>query len=370
VRAIVAGGGTGGHIYPALAIAKGLIRRGAEAVLYAGTREGLEAKLVPAEGLPFVTVTARKLSRGSLGQLIGASVGLVVGLGQAFRILRAFRPQVVIGTGGYVCAPMVLAASLNGIPTMLHEQNAFPGLANRLLASFASVVCTTFEESAARFPPGTRICNTGLPIRPEILGVRREDALSKLGLDPHKKTILAVGGSLGARRINEAMIEVLRFCRDNPEVQVIHATGEADYASFLERLRARGIDPDKNGNITIVPFLHAMPEALAAADLVIGRAGAAFLAELTARGVAAVLVPYPYAAENHQEYNARALLRAGACEVIRDRELTGSVLVESVRRLLAEDQRREELARRARALGRPEALDRLLDIAWSLGSAQ
>ncbi|MGB9919201.1 MAG: undecaprenyldiphospho-muramoylpentapeptide beta-N-acetylglucosaminyltransferase [Moorellales bacterium] len=363
---VLTGGGTGGHIYPALALAAELRSRGVQDLLYVGTAEGLEARLVPAAGIPLVTVKARKYSRQHPAQALGAAAGLAFGLGQAFRLLRCFRPQVVVGTGGYVCAPVVLAASLSGFPTVLHEQNAFPGLANRFLASFVSAVCTTFAESETRFPPGTRVCHTGLPIRPEVLTVTREEAMAKLGLDPNKKTVLAVGGSLGARRINEAMLALHRYWQGSTEVQIVHVTGEADFRAFQGRLRAAGIDPGRSGNITIVSYLHQMPQALAAADVVVARAGATFLAELTARGVAAVLIPYPYAAENHQEYNARALLRAGGCELILDRDLTPAALLEKVRHLLVDDRRREEMAARARALGRPRAAEKIADLLWEL----
>ncbi|MBC7336040.1 MAG: UDP-N-acetylglucosamine--N-acetylmuramyl-(pentapeptide) pyrophosphoryl-undecaprenol N-acetylglucosamine transferase, partial [Clostridia bacterium] len=278
------------------------------------------------------------------------------------RILHRFRPQVVIGTGGYVCAPVILAASLAGIPTLLHEQNALPGLTNRLLASFTSGVCLTFPEAAVRFPPGTRTHLTGLPVREEIWRWTREEAAARLGLDARKKTILAVGGSLGARRLNEAMLAVHRRWQGNAAVQILHVTGEGDYARFREMVQAAGIDPVKSGNITIVPYLHEMPLALALADLVVGRAGATFLAELTAKGLAAILIPYPYAAENHQEHNARSLFRAGACELILDRELTPERLQQRVDALLADDRRRGELAERARSLGRRDALERLLAV--------
>jgi len=362
LRVLLAGGGTGGHIYPALAIARAIQERGLGEVLYVGTREGLEARLVPPAGIPFASITAKKLSRGEKGQLVVAAAALAVGLGQAWRLLGRFRPQVVVGTGGYVCAPVVLAASLRGLPPLLHEQNAFPGLANRLLASYASAVCTTFSEAAARLPQGTRVYHTGLPVREEVLTATREEAAARLGLDPQKKIILAVGGSLGARRINEAMLAVHRRYRGEEGVHLLHVTGEAGYADYRERLRAAGIEPAKNGNITIVPYLHELPQALAVADLVIARAGATFLAELTARGVAAILVPYPYAAENHQEYNARALWQAGACELILDRDLTAPRLLAAVEALLGDEDRRQEMARRAKALGRPDALEKVLAV--------
>jgi len=326
----------------------------------------MEARLVPAAGLPFAVVTARKFSRGRKRDLLTAAGGVAAGFGQAFRLLRRFRPQVVVGTGGYVCAPVVLAASLSGIPTVLHEQNAVPGLTNRLLASFVSVVCTTFDESARRFPPGTRTCHTGLPVRREVLQLTREEAVTRLGLDPLKKTVLAVGGSLGARRLNEAMLAVHRYWQGSREVQILHVTGEADHAVFLRRLKEAGIYPAKSGNITVVSYLHHLPQALAASDLVVARAGASFLAEVTARGVAAVLVPYPFAAENHQEYNARALLRAGACEMILERDLTPQGLLEKVRALVMDDRKREDMAARSRALGRPEAGQRILEVLWEV----
>jgi UDP-N-acetylglucosamine--N-acetylmuramyl-(pentapeptide) pyrophosphoryl-undecaprenol N-acetylglucosamine transferase len=326
----------------------------------------MEARLVPAAGLPFAVVTARKFSRGRKRDLLTAAGGVAAGFGQAFRLLRRFRPQVVVGTGGYVCAPVVLAASLSGIPTVLHEQNAVPGLTNRLLASFVSVVCTTFDESARRFPPGTQTCHTGLPVRREVWQLTREEAVTRLGLDPLKKTVLAVGGSLGARRLNEAMLAVHRYWQGSREVQILHVTGEADHADFLRRLKEAGIYPAKSGNITVVSYLHHLPQALAASDLVVARAGASFLAEVTARGVAAVLVPYPFAAENHQEYNARALLRAGACEMILERDLTPQGLLEKVRALVMDDRKREDMAARSRALGRPEAGQRILEVLWEV----
>lgn len=361
MRAVVTGGGTGGHIYPALAVARGLSAAGYR-VTYIGTAEGMEAGLVREAGLPFKSVEARKLARGKRGQLLPAIAALGRGIGQAGRLLKRLRPQVVVGTGGYVCAPVVLAASMAGLPTVIHEQNSMPGITNKLLSSYASAVCVTFPEAVRHFPPDSAIFDTGLPLREEVLTWTREDAAFRLGLSANKLTILAVGGSLGARRINEAMLAVHQRWREDPQVQIIHVTGESGYDMVLGELRERGIDPGKIGDITIIPYLHEMPAALALADVVIGRAGAAFISELTAKGLAAILIPYPYAAENHQEYNARSLLQAGACEMILDAQLTPAGLVQAVESLIRDQGRRRAMAAAALSLGRPDALERFLEV--------
>lgn len=361
MRFIVSGGGTGGHIYPALAIARGLLDKysGAE-VLYVGGAGGLESELASRAGLPFQAVPAagfkRRLSARNLLVVGRAAHGVL----RAGRILARFKPDAVVGTGGYVCGPMVLAAALAGVPTLIHEQNALPGVTNRLLARLVSRVAVTFADSIRYFPRPDRVILTGLPVRPEIMGRQKDESRRALGVPAEARLVLSFGGSQGARTINAAMVDVLRFFSDRPDVHFIHVTGPGQYEAFLRSLGEAGLSSAQNGNITIKPYLHEMPTALAAADLAVCRAGAATLAELTVVGLPAILIPYPHATGNHQEFNARALEKKGAALVIRDAELSGGLLSRQLVRLLDDERRLSAMARASRELGRPGALDDIL----------
>ncbi len=363
MRVIITGGGTGGHVYPALAIARGLqqARPGVE-LLYIGSARGLEADVVPRAGLPLVTISVQGLARRRWWKNIAAAVRVARGLGVAWLHVRRFRPHLVIGTGGYVSGPVCLAAALQGVPVVLHEQNAFPGVTNRLLARVARAVCLTFAEAASRFPRRARLVTTGLPVRPEILMAEREASRRRLGLGADDLLIVAVGGSQGAKSINQAMLPLLKEMAGRPGVHIMQITGRNDYENYLKLLRATGIELGKYGNITIRPYIYDMEHTLAAADLVIGRAGASFLAEILARGLPSILIPYPFAAANHQEYNARALARQGAAVLILDRELKGGRLCQVVKGLLADGSRRQAMAAAAAALGRPDALEAIIKV--------
>ncbi len=361
MRAIITGGGTGGHIYPALAIAKGLENRFPNIqILYIGTTGGLEADIVPKADFPFKAITVsgfeRKLSPANLKVIWQA----MQGYRQAKALINKFHPDVVIGTGGYVCGPVVLAAARSGIPTLIHEQNALPGITNRILSRFVNRVAVTFEDSIPYFPRRARVTLTGLPVRPEIMQAERVHSLTSLNLMEDTTTLLVFGGSRGARRINRAMVEVTREFGNRPGIQILHATGQVGYQEFLIGLKEQGICLDKYVNITIVPYLYNMHEALAVADLVVGRAGAATLAELTVLGLPSILIPYPYAAENHQEHNARALADRGAAVLIRDSELTGLTLVKQIEQILQDKSRLKNMAQASQKLGRAEALNDII----------
>lgn len=363
MRVIITGGGTGGHVYPALAIAWGLKELRPEVdVLYIGTAKGLEADVIPRAGLPFKTISAVGLERRRIWKNIPAIAKVARGLGEAWQHIRRFQPDLVVGTGGYVSGPVCLAAILQGRGVVIHEQNAFPGFTNRLLAKMARVVCLTFPEAAAKFPRGARLVTTGLPVRPEILKADRGTCRHQMGLKSGQLLLVVVGGSQGARSINQAMLPVLKELAGRQDVAVLHVTGRRDYEGFLRQVREWGIDLGKCGNITIEPYVYNMEQALAAADLVIGRAGASFLAEILARGVPAILIPYPHAAANHQEYNARAVARKGAAVLILDRELKGGRLRDVVHKLLGDRDSLQKMAAAARDLGRPDALEALLEV--------
>lgn len=363
MRVIVTGGGTGGHVYPAVAIARGLQQAKQEVqILYIGTDRGLEADVVPRAGFPLVTIAVQGLERRKIWRNVPALAKISRGLREAWVQVRRFRPGVVVGTGGYVSGPVCLAAALQGIPVVLHEQNAFPGLTNRLLAILARKVCLTFPEAARHFPRRARLVTTGLPVRPEILCTDRQAGRKKLGLQEDQLLVVVVGGSQGAKSINQAMLAIYKKLAGRPDVKFLHVTGRRDYEGYLEQVRSLGIDLAICGNITIKPYVYDMEFVLAAADLVIGRAGASFLAEILVRGLPSILVPYPHAAANHQEYNARAVASKGAAILILDRELKSGHLYQAVHQLLNDRKQLQVMAVAAARLGRPDALEAIMRV--------
>ena len=367
MRVLLTGGGTGGHIYPALAIARGIKQQFPETeILFVGTSKGLEADLVPREGFPFRTVTVEGLTRKVSLQALITLFKTCKGCVDSYRILKDFRPSVVIGTGGYVCGPVVMIASILRIATLIHEQNAYPGLTNKLLARLVNKVAVNFPQSKKYFSPRAQISVTGLPVRPEVQAATREQAISALGLDKDKFTVLVVGGSRGARSINKAMVRVITQAAKRSDVQIVHMTGQLGYEETLADIKAAGIELVNAANITVKPYLYNMHEALAAADLVICRAGATTLAEISVRGLPAILVPYPYASDNHQEFNARAIADNGAAVMILDRNLTGEELWAQITSLFGDRPALAAMAACSRKLGKPGALDHLIRLVREL----
>jgi UDP-N-acetylglucosamine--N-acetylmuramyl-(pentapeptide) pyrophosphoryl-undecaprenol N-acetylglucosamine transferase len=356
MRIIISGGGTGGHIYPAITIARAIAGLTECEILFVGTKTGLEADIVPKEGFAFATVDAggleRRLTLANFRALFRAASGLV----QSLSLIRRFRPELVIGTGGYVCGPVLLTASLLGVPTIIQEQNVIPGVTNRILARFVRKIAVGYQEAGQFFSAGRdKVVVTGNPVRSDVLTATRERGLAAFGLAADRLTLLVAGGSRGARTINKAMVEVHRRFAGRSDLQILHVTGQSEYNNIVGLIREAGIDFEKTGNISVVPYLYNMPEALAVADLAIFRAGAIGLAELTARGLPSVLVPYPFAAENHQEHNARVLENHGAAVVIRDAELSGERLADTVESLISNKAALTAMARASKDLGRPEA---------------
>lgn len=354
---IVSGGGTGGHIYPALTIMRTIEEKYPDTnFLYVGTNKGLEADIIPKENIPFATVDIQGFKR-SLSPANFVRAGLAaIGVAKAMNVVRKFKPDAVIGTGGYVCGPVLMAASMLGIPTLIQEQNVVPGITNKILAKFVTKIAAGTPEAAKHFPAGKVIC-TGNPIRKEVMTAVREEGAKAFGFDPAKKTVLISGGSRGARSINNAMIDVLAAAAQQTEVQYLHVTGKLDYEDIIGRLAKKGVNLAETPNIKVEPYLYNMPAAMAMADLVVYRAGATGLAELTARGIPAILIPYPYAAENHQEHNARALEAAGAAKVILNRDLKSENLQSTLQELLADDEKLVAMSAASKALGKPQAAE-------------
>lgn len=370
MRVIVSGGGTGGHIYPAITLIRAIQKlREDAAFLYVGTKIGLEADIIPKEGLPFETVDIRGFERRLSLRNVATLTKSAASVWHARGIVRRFGPDVAIGTGGYVCGPVLLAASLMGVPTMIQEQNVIPGITNKILSKFATKVAMGYAEAKAHFPAAKAVF-TGNPIRSEVVTADRAPAVARFGLDPAKCTVLVSGGSRGARTINRAMVGVHKHFAGSRAVQILHVTGKAEYDGVTAKLRAAGIDADGSGNSKVVPYLYDMPSALAAADLAIFRAGAMGLAEITAKGIPALLVPYPYAAENHQEHNARAMARRGAARVVLDRELTAEKCVAFIEELAASEDKRRAMGEASRAMGRPEAAAEIAAMAIALAEGK
>ncbi|SFG27890.1 UDP-N-acetylglucosamine-N-acetylmuramylpentapeptide N-acetylglucosamine transferase [Desulfotomaculum arcticum] len=362
MRFVVAGGGTGGHIYPALAIARGLQQRYPNCeIMYIGTGRGLEADIVPKAGYEFHAVRAVGIKRSLTPQNLKVPLEALAGYRESHKLIRGFAPRAVIGTGGYVCGPVLLSASRLKKPTFIHEQNALPGITNRILSRVADRVAVTFEDSLRYFPGRSRPYLTGLPVRPEILSADREKAREKFGVGAGEIMVLSFGGSQGARSINRAVAEAIGPLSALPGIKLLHVTGSGQHQDFFEMLKSGACQGDLPDNINMVPYMYEMPEALAAADLIISRAGAATLAEITARGLPSVLIPFPYATGNHQEYNARALVSRGAAEMVRDAEFNGTTLVNKLKQLLENRHELAKMAEASRGLGKPRALDDILD---------
>ena len=349
-RVVLSGGGTGGHLYPLLAVADVWSREADGNVLFVGTKVGIEGEVVPQRGYRLAVVSARGLCGGVWGK-IKALAALGVGIVQSWRTLRAFRPKVVVGAGGYVCAPVLMAAKLLGIPTLLMEQNARAGKTVRLLARFASRVCTCWPEAASTGLPAEKVVLTGNPIRCEVVEADRDQGRKKLGIAGSRPCVLITGGSQGAASLDKAVVCALNTWKEQ-DWTVIHITGP----KHLEQIQSQALPLVRGGKLDYraVGYLDDMASAYAASDLVVCRAGATTLCEVMAVGRPAIVIPYPHAAENHQEANAASLVHAGGAVRLADSEVVER-LEKCVLELLSDEPRRLAMAEASRQLGRPEA---------------
>lgn len=371
MNVMLSGGGTGGHIYPALAVAEAIRQKYPDSrLVYVGNVDGMEHELAKEAGYEFIPVSVAGFKgRGPL-QMLQMLYKNWRGLAEAKALLRQFHPDLVIGTGGYACGPLLLEATRLHIPTLLHEQNAIMGKTNKILSRHVNKICLTFPIANLPDAVSAKCELTGLPVRRAILETDTAAARQHLGLAVDKPVLVVTGGSQGARHINQAMAELW------PEllaagVQIVHITGEKlfDETAQLARRNGLPVDPKtqqaKDGFL-LLPYLHHMEYALAAADLVISRAGASFLAEVMALGRAAILVPYPYAAGNHQVYNAQALVEAGAALLIEDAALSAQSLRQALQKALFDINLREKMAANSAALGKREAATAIIGVATAV----
>ena len=363
-KIIFAAGGTGGHINPALAVAGEVRRQYPDAkILFIGTAEKMEARLVPAAGYDFKTIQIsgfnRVLNLNGIKQNIKTLSHLLKSSSQAKKIIKEFEPDVVIGFGGYVSGPVVRAAAKLGIPTAIHEQNAFPGVTNKTLAKMVDAVMLTAEQAAQYMQPKNPVIVTGLPVRGELLEADRDISRAELGLD-EKPLILSMGGSLGAKAINEAMLEVISNRWQANNCTFMHATGK-DCKDFPERLAEKGVNLNAK-NVIVRDYINDMHRCLAAADLVICRAGASSLSEFQALGKPSILIPYPFATENHQFHNAKALADKGAAIVIEEKDLTSAKLMQQIDTLLESPGKLDNMGRAAKSMAVTDAQVRIVEV--------
>jgi len=345
MRVIMAGGGTGGHLFPGLAVARALkVQNAMTEILFVGTAHGIEASVLPREGFPLETLAVKGIKGRGLYGLTEALWRVPASLWRSRAIIGDFKPDCIVGLGGYASGPLLLAGRMKSIPCAIMEQNVRPGLTNRILGKIANRIFITHQQSGAFFPRA-RVLPTGNPVRwRELPAVARSE----------KFTLLVFGGSAGAHKINVAIIEALEKLRDlAPDWRIEHQTGERDLSW------AKEVYATLPFNVKVVSFIEKMHEAYARADLILCRSGATTIAELTAYGKPALLVPYPYAAGDHQRWNAEALQQHGAAEMILDRDLSGERLSRALRALYQDRAKLKAMGEAARRLGQPDAAERI-----------
>lgn len=357
MKVLLSGGGTGGHIYPALA----LMRRLKEIdptteFLYVGTERGLESRIVPKAGVPFKSVKVEGFKRSLSLENLKTIQLFLQGIFKAKKIVKEFNPDVVIGTGGYVCGPVVYAAAKLGIPTIIHEQNSIAGVTNKFLARYVTKIATCFEEAKKEFDKyASKVVYTGNPRAQEVAGILPSDALVEYRLKPGVPTVLIFGGSRGAQAINKAFIEALpEFAKR--EYQVLFATGEVHYKALSE------VIGQTSENVSVVPYIHNMPEIFANVSVVVSRSGATTLAELTALGLPSILIPSPMVTNDHQTSNAKSLVKHDAAKMIAETELTTPYLLQTIDEMMDYPEKRKEMASQAKKIGVPDAADRLIEV--------
>ncbi len=361
MRVLIAGGGTGGHLYPGIAIAEEITRRPGGTVLFVGTARGLETKLVPAAGFALELLKVSGLNRVGLVKQLKGLLRLPSAFLASRGVLKRFRPDLVIGVGGYASGPLVLTAALLGYPTAIQEQNSYPGFTNRVLGRFVRRVFVAFDDARGFFARRKTIL-AGNPVRRRFLEATATSAVQAATTQPTlPMTVLVVGGSQGARAVNDLVIGAAALLRDRDllpkTLKIVHQTGATDEA----RVRLRYAELTLTDLVQVRPFIDDMPTALSNAALVVGRAGALTMAELAMVGCPAILIPLPTAADDHQTRNAAEFARAGAAIVADQRSMTGESLARQISDLCADPTRRAQMSRAIRELGRPDAAREIVD---------
>lgn len=364
-------GGTAGHINPALGVAQRLKELMPDCdILFVGAQGHMETELVPREGFPIKTVTITNISRSlsveGLKHNAKTVKNVLTATSQSKKIIREFMPDVVIGTGGYVCYPVLKAAHSMKIPTVVHESNAVPGLTTKMLAGTTDRILVGFEESRQYYKHRERVFVTGTPVRQEFCAADKAAAKEKLGLDPNKPLVVSVWGSLGAAFMNKTMVGFIGKALGNPFFGLIHSAGKGGYKKMLAEMEQAGISNAKERGMDVREYIYDMPLVMAAADLVVCRSGASTLSELAALGRPAILVPSPNVTNNHQDKNARVLEKAGAAVIIPESEITEDKLLGSVSLLLSRPDTLTAMSEQMKKLGMGNATSIIADIILDL----
>ncbi len=362
MRVLFAGGGTAGHINPAIAVANYIKEKEPQSeFLFVGTENGMEKTLVPKMGFEIKFIKIHGFKRSISLQNVKVASELITGTLNAVKIIKEFKPDAVMGTGGYVAGPVLLAAAMLKIPTVVHESNAYPGVTVRMLSKAVDVVALGMEDAAKFLSPKAQIEVTGNPVRPSILACDKATARTKLGLDS-RKVVLIFGGSLGAEKINNVAVDWISQIADSRKYQILMSTGKNNqFEGVMKRFRQNNIDVEKYPEITVQEYIYDMDLALNAADLIIARSGGS-VSEMTALGKAAILVPSPYVAGNHQEHNARAVEKSGGAVVISQSELSLETLTKATEAILGNADVLERMSRGSKSIGITDATDKIYKI--------
>ncbi|MFC1767211.1 undecaprenyldiphospho-muramoylpentapeptide beta-N-acetylglucosaminyltransferase [Candidatus Margulisiibacteriota bacterium] len=361
MKVVIAGGGTGGHIYPGIAIAKALQTVNIKTqILFIGSEEGIEKNILPKERLSLVTIKSRGMLRKLSYKAVSAPFVLVAGFIQSLKVLKTFKPDAVVVTGGYVSLPVALAAFVRRIPILLHEENLKPGLSTRIIKWIARVVTTSFEGTKKYLKFKKRVYCFGNPVREAVIKTLRGVAIQNLGYKQNDRIVLIMGGSQGARSINQTIIDALPLF-EGMNIQILHVSGERDH----EWIRGQNLG-SRHLFYRLVPYMHNLADGLAAADLVVSRAGATAISEIAVRGIPSILIPFPFSSGRHQDLNAKLMADAGASHIIWNKDLNAKVLVEEIKHILNNKDLREFMGNSARGLGRPDAAEGIVKMIYNI----
>ena len=350
MRVVIAAAGTGGHINPGIAIANKIKNEEPDSkIIFIGTKRGLETNLVPRSGYELKTIESFGISRSLTIKNIKRLIKTIGSINESKKILKEFKPDIVIGTGGYICISVCLAAKKLKIPYIIHESNVLPGVATKILSKNAEKILVGFEEAKNRLPKAKEVIVTGTPTKVNKINFSEEEInikKEKLGFNKNLPLVLVFGGSQGAKSINNSLTEIIQE-KKNKKYQIMWAAGPEQYEIVKNKLKEKNIDINNIEGIKIVPYIYEMEEIMNIADLIVSRSGAMTVTEIEKVGKPAIFIPFPYAAENHQEYNARALEKKKAAIVILDKDLTANVLNDNIINLTKDKEKLKEMGKRA-----------------------
>ena len=371
MKIVFVAGGTGGHINPALAVAGALKEKYPDTkISFIGNRTGMEATLVPKAGYDFFPIDVagfqRKISLNNIKRNAVAVYRMFKSSVQSEKLLEILKPDIVVGTGGYTCGPVLRKAAKMGIKTATHEQNAFPGVTTKTLCKYVDEVMVAMPDAIKRLPDDRNYIVTGNPVRQSIINTTKEEARKKLGLDMDKPMILSLGGSLGARAVNEAIADVLAWHANSKKYYHFHAIGKYGVSWMPDLIREKGVDFEKLDNLRITEYIYDMDLCMAAADLVINRAGASTISELQVKGMPSILIPSPNVAENHQYNNAKTLADNNAAILIEEKDLTGESLINAIKSIIDDKEKLKQMGENAKKTAVFDANDRICDVIMNL----